>query len=435
MKLARRFALLSIAALLAAGASAQEIPLQKNNSPTPQIDLRVFVDISVEFWIQGARVRYDSGGTRAPRNAGSAYSAPLPRYTPPNLRVDKEDGRGDIVVLEQPSANNAWTLKIRISDPKGGEDRYHVRVSWGGESAAPTAPTAPTSRYVEISEMSVTASGAGQIRMGAQRFDLNETSVSLTPSGRAILSFQGASQPRFRGTWRQDGSRIVLNLDDVLGSGQGSATGQIRLSGDRLRSIDIEGADPTQSGFDLSFDQRGDYKDFTQPAQAATVPAPSPNRRGDRPVSGVKTTADIVSPDPPGTRSGARAPISVRGAAGAGIDQVSERLRGDGYLESTGRGEQDDALEEVLVRLDAGGRARFELDGGQYWSILGTWRQLSNDRVEVQLEQLNSAPATGRGTVLFRTDRRGKVTSVRQVEMTITASRVGALDVRFRPGE
>lgn len=443
MKLIQASTLLLTALLAPSAAFSQEIPLQRFDSSQPQIDLRVLVDISVEFWIQGDRIRYNAGGTRDPKNDGSAYSAPLPNYAVSNLRVDKEDGRGDVIVLEQPSGRNAWTLKLRISDPKGGEDRYHARVTWDDGVSSPTAPSIPSGRYVEITEMSATAAGSGQLRVGGQRQTLRETSVSLTPSGRAILSFQGDSAPRFRGTWKQVGSRIDLTLDDVLDKGQGTATGAIQLSGDRLRSIDLQGSEPSQGAFDLSFDQRGDYKDFTKPVGATAPRAPTPSvptapvkrNPGGTPVTGGNTNNDIFSPNPPSSVRSRKPGVVDSAAASVGnLDSLTQRLKGDGYLDSTTQSDQDDNLKEVLVRLDRGGRARFELEGGKPWSVVGSWRQVG-DRVEIQLEQFNSAPAIGRGTVLLQAARRGGSPTVQQVEMTVTASRVGALEIRFRPAQ
>ncbi len=426
MKYAAALDLLLTASLLPATAAGQELQLQQFSSSTPQIDLRVYVDISVEFWIQGNRVRYNAGGTREPRNDGSAYSAPLPNYAPPNLKVKKEDGRGDIIVLEQPTARNAWTLKLRISDPKGGEDRYHARITWDGEGNAP-----PTSSggYVQLTEMSATADGSGQLRVGGQRYNLAQTSVSLIPSGRAIVSFMGDSQPRFTGTWSQNGSRISLRIDNALGAAGSSASGTIQLSGDRLRSIDLQGSAAGQGQFDLAFNQRGAYKDFTKPAGPA-APQPPTNDKVGTPVTGGKVNNKISSPSPPRSPN---PPVAARTPSTPTVNNLSERLRGDGYLESSGAGSQDDALKEALVRLDQGGRARFELEGQGYWSILGSWRQTGSDRIEVTLEQLNSAPAAGRATVLLQAGRRGAAPTVRQLEMAVTASRVGALDIRFRP--
>ena len=408
MRIPGVFLLLFVTCLL----PAQELRLQRFDSATPQIDLRVYVDIAVDFYIQGDRVRYDAGGTKPPRDDGSAYSAPLPSFAPGKLNVRKMDGRGNIAVVEQPSAANAWTLKLRITDPKGGEDRYHARITWDDGSVA--SPPSSGGGYVQLSEMSVTASGNGALRIAGRSQNLTQTSVSLTTAGTAIISFADAPELRFRGTWRQNGNVMELSINDVFGSGAGSANGRIRLSGDRLTQIDIDGNSPTQGAFQLGFNQRGDYRDFTKPATPTTPTgpiAPTPPSKGGA----------IVSPNPPSSGKGG-------GIVSSAADSLSQTLRGTGYVEAVNGDE--DAVREIIVRLDRGGRARFELSGDKSWTVLGSWRRLSDDRIEVQLEQLNSAPASGRGTLALRTSGNAQP-QIRQVEMTITASRVGALDLRF----
>ncbi|MBI1357051.1 MAG: hypothetical protein GC160_22145 [Acidobacteria bacterium] len=401
--------------LLAPLLAAQEIPLQKFQSSTPQIDLRVYVDIAVDFYIQGDRVRYDAGGTKAPRNDGSAYSAPLPFAAPSQLSVKKMDGRGDIVVIEEPSLSNGWTLKLRISDSKGGEDRYHARITWDGTSSGGGPGPIYGGNYVQISELSATASGTGAARLPARTQGLTQTSVSLTTTGLAIVSFSDSPELRFKGSWRQNGGIIELTLNDVLGTGAGSGSGRIQLSGDRLATMELNGSTPNQGSFQLNFTQRGEYRDFTKPGSPSTpvtptAPAPPP----------LSKKGQIISPNPPS--------IGGTPVTSGDLSGLSQTLRGTGYLEPLNGSEE--VVREILVRLDQGGRARFELSGDRSWSILGTWRKVAEDRVEVQIEQLNSAPGAGNGTLLLRVSGNSQP-QIRQIEMNVTASRVGALDLRF----
>lgn len=46
------------------------------------------------------------------------------------LSVRKLDGRGDVDVLEQPSARNDYTARVRVRDPRGGRDNYRLIASW-----------------------------------------------------------------------------------------------------------------------------------------------------------------------------------------------------------------------------------------------------------------------------------------------------------------
>ena len=50
------------------------------------------------------------------------------------LRVNVEEGRGNIGVIEQPSARNGYQAVIRIQDPSGGADRYRLAVYWDGDN-------------------------------------------------------------------------------------------------------------------------------------------------------------------------------------------------------------------------------------------------------------------------------------------------------------
>lgn len=47
-----------------------------------------------------------------------------------NIRVDKENGRGKVYILQRPNRRNNYTTIVRIEDKKGGSDRYRVRVTW-----------------------------------------------------------------------------------------------------------------------------------------------------------------------------------------------------------------------------------------------------------------------------------------------------------------
>ena len=46
------------------------------------------------------------------------------------VRVKKLRGRGEVRLMEKPSPENGYSLRIRIDDPKGGRARYRIRVEW-----------------------------------------------------------------------------------------------------------------------------------------------------------------------------------------------------------------------------------------------------------------------------------------------------------------
>lgn len=49
---------------------------------------------------------------------------------PGTVRVNKREGRGDVSILEQPSARNDYTAVILVFDEDGGADDYEVDIEW-----------------------------------------------------------------------------------------------------------------------------------------------------------------------------------------------------------------------------------------------------------------------------------------------------------------
>ena len=105
------------------------------------------MDGEIDVLLQGDAVRYAVHSGRAPRDEGSEYDQPIPRAAFKKFVLEKKDGRGNVHLLERPSAANQYTAKLRISDTKGGDDRYHVRVEWERDaSVSQVAPPPPRSR-------------------------------------------------------------------------------------------------------------------------------------------------------------------------------------------------------------------------------------------------------------------------------------------------
>ena len=53
----------------------------------------------------------------------------LPQQTG-NLVVQRLEGRGEIDVIEHPTARNNYTATLRIRDPRGGASRYRIVAYW-----------------------------------------------------------------------------------------------------------------------------------------------------------------------------------------------------------------------------------------------------------------------------------------------------------------
>ncbi len=110
-----------------------------------RFDLRLLVDGEIDVFLQGSSIRYDVHNGRAPRDEGSEYSQAVPRATFRKFLLNKKDGRGKVVLLEEPTGDNQYTAKLKISDRKGGDDHYHVRVEWEWDQLAPKPIVRPAS--------------------------------------------------------------------------------------------------------------------------------------------------------------------------------------------------------------------------------------------------------------------------------------------------
>ena len=125
-----------LAAVAAGGAAwaADNLPAKRIEGPNARFDLRVRVDGTTDFLLRGANVRYEVLQAATPRDAGSTFSEKLPSE-PTSFEIEKVEGRGRLEVMEKPSDENDWTLRLRISDDEAGISFYHVQVSWPREGA------------------------------------------------------------------------------------------------------------------------------------------------------------------------------------------------------------------------------------------------------------------------------------------------------------
>jgi hypothetical protein len=87
------------------------------------------VDDTVEVTIRGRRADTVTVSGRAYRDGRTRFSGRVGRDSG-RARVSKDEGRGRIRVVQQPSRRNNYTTIIRIEDSKGGADRYAFTVEW-----------------------------------------------------------------------------------------------------------------------------------------------------------------------------------------------------------------------------------------------------------------------------------------------------------------
>jgi hypothetical protein len=93
-------------------------------------EFRVWIDGSLEAYVQGDRIRYKMLSGAPFRDSEITFSQPFPQAPLRSLRINKKRGRGRVQLLEQPSAQNGYTARLRIDDPKRAGARYHVVLEW-----------------------------------------------------------------------------------------------------------------------------------------------------------------------------------------------------------------------------------------------------------------------------------------------------------------
>ncbi len=98
-------------------------------------------DDVLDIMISGDRVEYSAirGGT--PRRVASDFSTPLPRIKPDRMLLNKEKGRGEIILVEGPDRDNGYTATVRIVDSERAQDDYRFTLAWEVSGSEP--PSGP----------------------------------------------------------------------------------------------------------------------------------------------------------------------------------------------------------------------------------------------------------------------------------------------------
>ena len=132
MTAARLMSLILVAAPLFANTQFTARRMNRNDVPLGkgQCDIRLQIDGEAEVSVEGDRVFIRTLSGRDGRDDGSECNEPLPRGEVRNSNYEVKDSRGEIALLDQPSRRNGDRAVVRIRDSKGGEGRYHFRITW-----------------------------------------------------------------------------------------------------------------------------------------------------------------------------------------------------------------------------------------------------------------------------------------------------------------
>lgn len=116
--------LIKVGRTLVAAAFVVAVPFTLSAQEQALGTFRGRVDKEVRLTLRGAQV---SSNTLSGTELRSRYrvATPLPQQEG-TVRVAVEAGRGDVSVIQQPSASNGYTAVVRIFDRSGGADQYRL---------------------------------------------------------------------------------------------------------------------------------------------------------------------------------------------------------------------------------------------------------------------------------------------------------------------
>jgi len=88
------------------------------------------VDDVVDIRIQGRQIEYRTRSGQVLRNVQADIAGGgLPRRAV-TIEPDVVNGRGDVTVIQQPTARNGYTAVVRVEDHRGGYGRYDFDLRW-----------------------------------------------------------------------------------------------------------------------------------------------------------------------------------------------------------------------------------------------------------------------------------------------------------------
>lgn len=114
------------------GNSGNDNPFPFPDSPSRSSGRMVWrgtVDDDVRIMIRGGSAQVETIGGSPYYDGVTNFTASLPPRRV-NVRLQKNRGRGEVFIEQQPSRENDYTAVVRIRDPRGGASDYEFELSW-----------------------------------------------------------------------------------------------------------------------------------------------------------------------------------------------------------------------------------------------------------------------------------------------------------------
>lgn len=259
--------------------------------------VRLRVDDEVLIHIRGNRLGFETVRGRDAYDEGSECSQPMPYGSAlANFRFRGVDGRGRVELAESPDSGNRYTARVRIQDPKGGDEGYTFRVQWdnrnpgmsaesggwqgwggsnrpgsgsgwgtggnqgsgwgtGGNQGSGWGSGSGTTTGWWQNDFEATTRGTGVARMVGQP-DLNLTSavLRLRRNGQFTLEISGAETVRFAGSWTRNGDTAVLDIRNGFANGGATGSGNATIVNNEVQSLTLDGRNRnTNATFNVQF--------------------------------------------------------------------------------------------------------------------------------------------------------------------------------------
>lgn len=127
---------LPLATVVLAGAAPVALAQWNRQGQGPRQGQMLFewsgsVDREKQITMRGDRVWTNNVGRTEPRRDQARAMSTIPRQDG-QVFVRLVDGRGDVEVIQQPTARNGYSTIIRVLDPRSGSDNYRLAAYWQG---------------------------------------------------------------------------------------------------------------------------------------------------------------------------------------------------------------------------------------------------------------------------------------------------------------